>query len=116
MTATFEPEKNGLETRLSRFLGRHSPRGLYRRAMLILIVPLVLLQLITSGLILNSYWDGVTKALGRSLSREIGLITELYEKSDKSDAAIREKPTVHSGLIPMHPTKALRSMLKLNPV
>jgi two-component system, OmpR family, osmolarity sensor histidine kinase EnvZ len=82
--------KHSINTRFSRFLARHLPRGLYSRAMLILIVPLVLLQLIMSGLILNSYWDSVTKALGRSLSREIGLITELYQKSDRSDAAVME--------------------------
>ncbi len=81
---------DSLEQRFSKYLARHLPRGLYSRAMLILIIPLILLQLIMSGLILNSYWDSVTKALGRSLSREIGLINELYQKSDKSDAAIAD--------------------------
>ncbi len=74
--------------RFNRFLERNFPQGLYRRALLIMIVPLIVLQLIMAGLMLDRYWDAVTKAMGRSLSAEIGLITELYLKSDKSDQAV----------------------------
>jgi two-component system, OmpR family, osmolarity sensor histidine kinase EnvZ len=74
--------------RFNRWLERVSPTGLYRRALLILIVPVLLLQLLLTGFILDRHWDSVTKILGRSLAREIGLLVELYEKSDKSDAAI----------------------------
>jgi two-component system, OmpR family, osmolarity sensor histidine kinase EnvZ len=75
--------------RFNRFLERYLPRGLYRRSLLILMVPIVLIQLITGGLFLDRHWDQMTKILGRSLSSEIGLITGLYEQSDKSDAAIK---------------------------
>jgi two-component system, OmpR family, osmolarity sensor histidine kinase EnvZ len=76
--------------KFNRFLERHFPRQLYRRSLIIMIAPLVLLQIVTAGIILNSYWDGVTKILGRTLSREIGLLTDIYEKSDRSPAAIAE--------------------------
>ena len=72
----------------SRFLERHLPQGLYYRSLIILIAPIVLLQTIMAGIILDRHWDNVTKSLGRSLAREVGLITDLYDRSDKSDAAI----------------------------
>lgn len=78
----------GFYYRFNRFLERHAPRRLYYRSLLILIAPIVLLQTIMAGIILNRHWDDVTKVLGRSLAREVGLLTDLYDKSDKSEAAI----------------------------
>ncbi len=80
----------GLYYHFNRWLERYAPTGLYQRAMLILIVPVLLLQGLMAVFILDQHWDNVTKILGRSLSREIGLLVELYEKSDKSDAATAE--------------------------
>jgi two-component system osmolarity sensor histidine kinase EnvZ len=80
----------GFYHHFNRWLERYAPTGLYRRAMLILVVPVLLLQGLMAGFILDQHWDNVTKILGRSLSREIGLLVELYEKSDKSDAATAE--------------------------
>jgi two-component system, OmpR family, osmolarity sensor histidine kinase EnvZ len=74
--------------RFNRVLERLLPRGLYHRSLIIVIAPIVLLQAIMAGIILNRHWDDVTKVLGRSLSREIGLLTTLYDASDKSDAAV----------------------------
>ena len=76
--------------RFNRFLERHMPTGLYYRSLIIVIAPIVLLQTIMAGIILERHWDNVTKVLGRSLAREIGLVTDLYDRSDKSDDAIRE--------------------------
>jgi two-component system, OmpR family, osmolarity sensor histidine kinase EnvZ len=80
----------GFYYHFNRWLERYAPTGLYRRTMLILIVPVLLLQGVMAGIILDRHWDNVTKILGRSLSREIGLLIELYEKSDKSAAATAE--------------------------
>jgi two-component system osmolarity sensor histidine kinase EnvZ len=82
------PEESGLYYRFNRWLERHAPTGLLRRAMLILIVPVLLLQGVMAFFIIDRHWDEVTKILGRSLAREIGLLVELYETSDKSDGAI----------------------------
>lgn len=76
--------------RFNRFLERHLPTGLYTRSLIIVIAPIVLLQTIMAGIILERHWDNVTKVLGRSLAREIGLITDLYDRSDKSEAAIND--------------------------
>ena len=82
------PEHPSVYWKVSRFLERHMPMGLYKRALIIIIVPLVIFQSIMAGIILDRHWDQVTKFLSRSLSREIGLVTQLYDESDKSDAAI----------------------------
>jgi two-component system, OmpR family, osmolarity sensor histidine kinase EnvZ len=81
---------HSLYFRFNRWLERHAPTGLYRRAMLILIVPVLLMQLLVAGFILDRHWDNVTKVLARALSREVGVLVELYNKSDKSDAAVAE--------------------------
>ena len=70
------------------FLEHYLPAGLYRRALIILVAPMVLLQTIMTGVILDRHWDNVTRVLARSLAREIGLIIELYDTSDKSQAAL----------------------------
>ena len=80
--------------RFYRFLERHLPTGLYTRSLIIVIAPIVLLQTIMAGIILERHWDNVTKVLGRSLAREIGLVTDLYDRSNKSEAAIKEIESV----------------------
>ncbi len=89
--------------RFNRFLERHAPTGLLYRSLLIMITPIVLLQTIMAGIILDRHWDNVTKVLGRALASEIGLLTDQYDRSDKSGQAIKliEKDAVdrlHLGL------------------
>ena len=74
----------------NRFLERHMPAGLYQRSLIILVAPMVLLQSIMTGVILDRHWDNVARVLGRSLSREIGLTIQLYETSDKSEASLKK--------------------------
>jgi two-component system, OmpR family, osmolarity sensor histidine kinase EnvZ len=76
--------------RFNRFLERHAPTKLLPRSLLIMVTPIVLLQTIMAGFILDRHWDNVTKVLGRSLASEIGLLTDQYDRSDKSEAAIRQ--------------------------
>ncbi len=111
---------SGIYFRFNRFLERHLPRGLYRRALIILVTPIIVLQLLTAGIFLDRYWDQMTKVMGRSLSSEIGVIVDIYDKSDKSDGSvrdlqkmaterlnldmsvIREKPLPQQGYIPFY--------------
>lgn len=81
--------KPTLYDRFNVVLERYAPAGLYRRAMAILIVPVILLQLIVAGFILVRYWDNETLVLAHTLSNEIGLLINSYEHSDKSDAALQ---------------------------
>ncbi len=78
-----------LYDRFNEVLERYAPQGLYRRAMAILIIPVILLQLIVASFILLRYWDNETLVLANTLSNEIGLLINSYEHSDKSDAALQ---------------------------
>jgi two-component system, OmpR family, osmolarity sensor histidine kinase EnvZ len=80
--------------RFNRTLERYLPRGLYRRSLIILVAPIILLQLITGGIFLDRYWDQTTKVLGRALSNEIGLLIELYERTDRTQPAITDIETL----------------------
>ena len=74
--------------RFNEVLERYAPAGLYRRAMAILIIPVIVLQLIVASYILLRYWDNETLVLANTLSNEIGLLISSYEHSDKSDVAL----------------------------
>ncbi len=91
--------RNRIYDRFNAFLETYAPHGLYGRAMAIMITPVVLLQLLMAGVIIERYWDNVTKVLARSLSNEIGLLITLYERSDKSDRALDDiKQLAHQKL------------------
>jgi two-component system osmolarity sensor histidine kinase EnvZ len=87
-------DRRTLYYRFSRFLERHLPSGLFPRALIILVAPMLLLQTIMTGLILDRHWDNVTKVLSRTVAREVGLLMELYRDSDKSAAAIAQIVTL----------------------
>ncbi len=70
--------------RFNRFLERHLPEGLYQRSLIIIIAPMVVMQAIMAGIILDRHWEKVTQVLGRSLSREIGFLIDLYDHSPKT--------------------------------
>lgn len=74
--------------RFNLFLERHLPEGLFPRALIILVAPMVLLQTIMTGLILDRHSDNVTRILARSFARDISLLVQLYEESDKTEAAV----------------------------
>ena len=80
--------KPTLYDRFNEVLERYAPAGLYRRAMAILIIPVIVLQLIVASYILLRYWDNETLVLANTLSNEIGLLISSYEHSDKSDVAL----------------------------
>ncbi len=79
-----------LYDRFNQFLETYAPHGLYGRALAILITPVIVLQILMAVVILERYWDNVTKVLARSISNEISLLVTLYEKSDRSDIALDE--------------------------
>lgn len=71
-------------------LERYLPAGLYQRSLIIVVAPIVVLQAIMAGIILDRHWDQVTKVLSRSLSKEIATVIELYRRSPKTAAALAD--------------------------
>ncbi len=62
------------------------PRGLYGRAALILIVPVVTIQLVVSIAFIQRHFDGVTRQMTENVAREIELVVAAVEAG--SDAAV----------------------------
>ncbi len=84
-----QPPRRTLWWRFNRFLERHLPEDLYRRSMIIVIAPMLLLQTIMAGVFLERHWERVTKTLSKSLGREIGFIVALYDTGPKTAAALK---------------------------
>jgi two-component system osmolarity sensor histidine kinase EnvZ len=53
------------------WLKRYMPRGLYGRAALILILPVVTLQLVVSVVFIQRHFEGVTEQMSREVARQI---------------------------------------------
>ncbi|MCA0432727.1 MAG: HAMP domain-containing protein [Proteobacteria bacterium] len=84
------PQQTGLYGSFNRFLERHLPSGLYKRALIILIAPVVLLQTLMVGIILERYYDNVTRVLGRSMARQASFLIDQYEAAGRAPAAFAE--------------------------
>ncbi len=79
--------RNWLYDRFNAFLERRMPEGLFPRALIILVAPVVLLQTIMTGLIFERHFENVTRLLARSFARDVSMLIQLYEESDRSPAA-----------------------------
>ena len=58
------------------WLKNYMPRGIYARAALILIMPVVLLQLLVSVVFIQRHFDGVTQAMTRAMNIELRFLID----------------------------------------
>jgi len=66
--------------RAARGLADILPKGLYKRSLLIVIVPMVLLQSAVTFAFMQHHWELVTRRLSEAVARDIGALTDLYQK------------------------------------
>jgi two-component system, OmpR family, osmolarity sensor histidine kinase EnvZ len=71
------------------WIKRVTPKGLYARALLIVIVPVVLLQSIIAYIFMERHWQTVTNRLSAAVASDIAAIVQLYEALPKETATIR---------------------------
>jgi two-component system osmolarity sensor histidine kinase EnvZ len=69
------------------WLKKYMPRGLYGRALLILLVPIIALQLVVSILFVQRHFEGVTRQMVDNVSLEISHIIELVESAPDINSA-----------------------------
>ncbi len=69
-----------LEARIGRWLNRVLPKGLYTRALLIIIMPMVLLQTVVVYVFMERHWQAVTARLSQALSQDIAALIAVYEQ------------------------------------
>lgn len=68
------------------WLKRMMPRGLYGRAALILLVPIVTLQLVVSSAILQRYFEEVAGQMSHALALDLALVLDQMDTGGPADA------------------------------
>ncbi|MFZ5961623.1 ATP-binding protein [Thalassococcus sp. BH17M4-6] len=77
---------------LFQWLKRYMPRGLYGRAALILILPVVTLQLVVSVVFIQRHFEGVSRQMSREVARDVNLV--LNTLATPQSEAIRQQLAV----------------------
>ena len=80
------------------WLKRYMPRGIYGRAALILVLPVVTLQLVVSVVFIQRHFEGVTQQMTNNLSRELTLVLQELDRFDTRDEALKEAAVLTEGL------------------
>lgn len=80
------------------WLKRFSPRGLYGRAALILILPVVTLQLVVSVVFIQRHFEGVTRQMTQSAAREVQLVLQELVASD-GEVGVSDRVTSMANLL-----------------
>ena len=63
----------------ARGLAEMLPKGLYKRSLLIVILPMVLLQTAVTFAFMQHHWELVTRRLSEAVARDVGALTDLYQ-------------------------------------
>src|SRR5499427_3599552 len=62
-----------------------APKGLYARALIIIIAPIVLLESVVAFTFMERHWNQVTRRLSEGVARDMAAIVDLYESSTSKD-------------------------------
>jgi two-component system osmolarity sensor histidine kinase EnvZ len=74
----FVPERRSLYRRITGAIGNQMPKGLYARALIIIIAPMVLLQSVLSFVFLERHWQMVTRHLSTATVQNIAFLIDVY--------------------------------------
>ena len=61
------------------------PKGLYARALLIIITPIVMLEGVIAYVFMESHWQAVTRRLSEATARDVAALVELYDNYEARD-------------------------------
>jgi two-component system osmolarity sensor histidine kinase EnvZ len=77
--------------RLSRWLNSVMPKGLFARALLIIILPMVILQSVVAFVFMERHWNVVTQRLSAGVVADIAALIDIYRgyPQDADRAQIR---------------------------
>ncbi len=72
-------------SKASSYLGSWAPKGLYARALIIIIAPILILQSILTFVFLDRHWQAVTRRLSTATAQDVAMLASTYElMKDKS--------------------------------
>ena len=74
-----------LRLRLARLGGDLVPKGLYARALIIIIAPIVLLESVVAFSFMERHWQSVTRRLSEATARDIAALIEVYENYNSEE-------------------------------
>jgi len=75
------------------------PKGLYARALLIIIVPMVLLQSVIAFVFMERHWNSVTQRLSGAVVQDIAALIDVYTTLKADQAQIRRIAQERLGLV-----------------
>jgi two-component system osmolarity sensor histidine kinase EnvZ len=82
------PERRSLYRRITGTIGDQMPKGLYARALIIIIAPMVLLQSVLTFVFLERHWQTVTRRLSTVTVQNIAFLIDIYrDYPQDADAA-----------------------------
>ncbi len=61
------------------------PKGLYARALIIIIAPIVVLEGVIAFVFMERHWEAVTRRLSEATARNVGAVVSLYEDYPYND-------------------------------
>ena len=71
--------------RLGGLLSDVLPKGLYARALIIIIAPIVVLEGVVAFVFMERHWQAVTRRLSEATARDIAALIDIYEEYPKKD-------------------------------
>src|SRR3569623_760764 len=77
------------------------PTGLYARALLIMIVPMVILQTVVAFVFMERHWNTVTRRLSQAVVQDVSGLVDVYKgyPQDKDRDLIRRIAQQRLGLV-----------------
>ena len=87
--------------RVSHWVNGFMPKGLYARALLIIIAPMVILQSVIAFVFMERHWNVVTKRLSASVVQDVAALIDIYGAypQDADHAEIRRIAQQRLGLV-----------------
>jgi two-component system osmolarity sensor histidine kinase EnvZ len=92
---------SALNGRLGNSFKTWMPKGLYARALLIMIVPMVVLQSVVAFVFMERHWNTVTRRLSAGVVQDIAALMDVYNgyPQDKDHALLRRIAQQRLGLV-----------------
>src|SRR6478735_3705865 len=64
---------------MARWVGKRMPKGLFARALIIIIAPMVILQSVLAYAFMERHWQTVTRRLSAAVTQDIAAIIDMAE-------------------------------------
>lgn len=86
---------------LGRWFKELMPKGLYARALLIIIVPMVVLQSVVAFVFMERHWNTVTRRLSAAVVQDVAALMDIYRSypQDKDRTQLRRIAQQRLGLV-----------------